>query len=1087
VKAGLSGYVLREYKAYYKAARYLSEMQDVLRTPGYEPPHLPDEATALNRIDTVGWLNLIHRRWSEIFYNKLKQVERSYVNELIDARHRWAHDQEFDLDSAFRVADTAERLLRAVGASSQAEAAGQISNELLRRRAQASEAQPEKAKPSRKDGKKPLPSWREVILPHPDVASGRYTQAEFAANLADVVQDRAAPEYGDPREFFRRTYLTEGLAELLAAGIKRLTGQGGEPVIQLQTNFGGGKTHSMLALYHLCSGTIGLSDIPYSKAIADRLGAPFERLQARRAVIVGTAFDVNRPQEHDDCTVRTLWGSIAYQLGGIEAYRLVEEADLNGTSPGSDTLVRLLETYAPALIIIDELVAFARNLYGVDRRLSAGTFDSVMTFIQALTEAVKRSERSILLISIPESDIEIGGAGGQAARERLVNVIGRLEAIWKPITATESYEVVRRRLFSSEMNVEKREQVITAFYHLYANHKSDFPAGTAEQDYLRLMRATYPLHPELFARLYNEWSTLERFQRTRGVLRFMAAVIHELWAAGDASPMIMPASLPLHVPAVRNELLRYLPESWAAVIDSDVDGEQAKPQQLDRAVPTLGEWSASRRVARAVFFGSAPSVAAQRVRGLEENYIHLAVAQPGAPLSVYSDALRRMSDTLNYLYTDGKRYWYDTRPTLNRLAQDRAQALQYEKVLEEAADRLRGVPYRGILPAVPHIMPRSSSDVPDEDRFQVVVFGLQHGHRRNANSSDAQQRAKEFLENRGNLPRLSRNMLAFIAPDATQVRALEEALREYLAWRSIKDDSQLNLDRYQSQQVDESLKRAEETVRARLLETYTWLIVPTQPEPAQSIQFEAYSISGGGKDSNFYRRAADRLSSDELLIQRWSPQNLLEELDKYLWRDQPHVGLQQLWSYLAQYCYLPRLRDQNVLQETIRQGVANSVFGYARAVREDGKYEGLVLGGSPDIHFDAQSVIVRAEVARAQLEAMRPKPSTPSDTSSSAGSLTTKPSGEGGIVDPLPPPPPSPSLPKMRYYGIVDLDPRCMSDQAQQIAEEIVSLLTNLSDVDVTITLTIDAVRPDGFDEKTMRDIRENSRTLNFKSYGFTD
>jgi hypothetical protein len=190
---------------------------------------------------------------------------------------------------------------------------------------------------------------------------------------------------------------------------------------------------------------------------------------------------------------------------------------------------------------------------------------------------------------------------------------------------------------------------------------------------------------------------------------------------------------------------------------------------------------------------------------------------------------------------------------------------------------------------------------------------------------------------------------------------------------------------------------------------------------------------------------------------------------------------------LAQYCYLPRLRDQNVLQETIRQGVANSVFGYARAVREDGKYEGLVLGGSPDIHFDAQSVIVRAEVARAQLEAMRPKPSTPSDTSSSAGSLTTKPSGEGGIVDPLPPPPPSPSLPKMRYYGIVDLDPRCMSDQAQQIAEEIVSLLTNLSDVDVTITLTIDAVRPDGFDEKTMRDIRENSRTLNFKSYGFTD
>lgn len=543
LKDGLAPFVLREYKFIYKGARYLQEIELTLNSNAYSAPHLPDEQAALDNIDLQGWLNLMIRKWNDVFKNKLGHVERSYVGELLSARNTLAHPTEknaFTNDAAYRVADTAARLLLAISAPNEAQIAQNIAQELLRLRFEAEQKASKKtttplseAPTTTAPGLRP---WRLVVKPHPDVASGRYIQAEFAADLAQVVQGKADPEYGDAKEFFRRTFLTEGLQDLLVTGIKRLTGQGGDPVVQLQTSFGGGKTHSMLALYHILGGQIGFSEIPGGEDIVGRIGAVDDHIEARRAVIVGTAFSSTEPRQYQDCTTHTLWGDIAYQIGGIEAYRVVETADLTGVSPGSDTILQLLENYGPALLIIDELVAFARNLYNVSERLPAGSFDTVMTFVQALTEAVKRSSDSMLLVSIPESDIEIGGEGGKAALDILAKTIGRIESVWKPVTATESFEIVRRRLFSSEMDYAARDAVLSAFREMYASNSGEFPSGAAEGDYLRRMKEAYPIHPELFARLYEDWSTLDRFQRTRGVLRLMATVIHRLWTDNDQSP-----------------------------------------------------------------------------------------------------------------------------------------------------------------------------------------------------------------------------------------------------------------------------------------------------------------------------------------------------------------------------------------------------------------------------------------------------------------------------------------------------------------------------------------------------------------------
>jgi predicted AAA+ superfamily ATPase len=1088
LRDGLGPYVLREYKQVYKGAKYLQEIELALDGPAYSPPHLPDEATALNQIDVQGWLNLMFRNWNEVFKAKLGPAERSYASELNAHRNTWAHQKPIGTEDAYRAADTARLLLTAIGAPQQAEICHDIARELLRLRFEAEQKQSTKktgpldmmaAPTTTKQGLKP---WRMVVKPHPDVASGRYVQAEFAADLAEVVNGKADPEYGDPKEFFGRTYLTEGLRDLLITGVKRLTGQGGDPVVQLQTSFGGGKTHSMIALYHLFSGQIGFSEIPGGEDIVASVDKIDNTITANRAVIVGTDFDAAKPRQHADCTAHTLWGEIAYQLGGLAAYGLVEQADLAGISPGADTLVELFETFGPALIIIDELVAFARNLYNISEHLPAGSFDAVMTFMQSLTEAVKRASDAMLLISIPASDVEIGGEGGKMALDILSKTIGRIESIWKPVTAVESFEIVRRRLFSSEIDHAARDAVIKAFGEMYRDNSGEFPSGVAEGDYQRRMREAYPIHPELFARLYEDWSTLDKFQRTRGVLRLMSSVIHRLWQDNDQSLMIMPASIPMWSATVRNEVLRYLPENWPAIVDADIDGEDSKPYQLDKSVPLLGQYTASRRVARAIFMGSAPSVAGQNVRGVEEVRIRLGTVQPGEQLAAFNDALRRMSNQLMYLYTDGSRYWYDTRPTVNRMAQDRAQNIKADDVYAEQIARLRAVKWRRDDFAAVHIAPQGSGDVADEARTRVVVLGPEQVHKRNNGISEAQSAARGFLENRGNSPRLYRNMLVFIAPDMNNAEAWETALRDYLAWKSIDEEAEpLNLDAQQRRQVATALKRTEETVLLRLQETYSWLIVPTQPEPTGSIEYQPHRISG---QDNFYERAARKLRQSELLIHTWSPDLLAMELDRYLWRDQPHLGVKQLWDYLARYCYLPRLFDEQVLIQAIRDGVArgDAPFGYATMVGLDGVYRGLALGQGASVYFDDNAVLVRPEIAREQIEAARQA----AVTDTPPPTATTTAHTGGGVTAVPPPEPPKPRL-TTRYHGTVSLNPHRANREIATIVEEVLQRLTSLPGAEVEVTLEISAVRPVGFDEATVRTINENSRTLKFNSHGFEE
>ena len=262
------------------------------------------------------------------------------------------------------------------------------------------------------------------------------------------------------------------------------------------------------------------------------------------------------------------------------------------------------------------------------------------------------------MISLPASDtpgsphaqaddVEVGGERGREALDRLRNVVGRVESSWRPASAEEGFEIVRRRLF--EPIDRRRSSSRTATWwrgpsvDLYRTQQQEFPPECRDADYEKRIKAAYPIHPEIFDRLYTDWSTLVKFQRTRGVLRLMAAVIHSLWEKGDRNPLILPANIAIDDPRVQFELTRYLSDNWVPVIEKDVDGPNSLPLQHRR------RGAQPRQVRTPAGGWRAPSTWARRPRptaahrGLEDRRVKLGCVMPGESPAVFGDALRRLA------------------------------------------------------------------------------------------------------------------------------------------------------------------------------------------------------------------------------------------------------------------------------------------------------------------------------------------------------------------------------------------------------------------------------------------------------------
>lgn len=1096
LKAGLQPYVEREMKAQHEqlwlqqARASVAETQAHLFSGKGEPEW-----------DAAALLAVMWNQWEAVFKKTLGRAERSLISELREIRNKWAHQKPFSSDDAYRALDSAGRLLSAVVAPPQVEELEKLKTDLLRVRFD-EQVRSEKRRTAEtaieSQSDVTLKPWREVVSPHKDVQSGNYNQAEFAADLWQVYLGEGSDEYRKPEEFFRRTYLTVSLKELLVGAVRRLAGQNGDPVVQLQTNFGGGKTHSMLALFHLFSdvpaqGLLGIDEVLTEAGVS-------KPLKVNRVVLVGNKISPGNPVTKSDGTVvRTLWGELTWQLGfgrgGVKeakkAYSRIAADDELATSPG-DVLRELMNEYGPSLILIDEWVAYARQLHD-NRDLPGGDFETHFSFAQALTESAKAAKQCLLVISLPASDtagsphaiaddVEVGGTRGRQALDRLRNAVGRVEASWRPASAEEGFEIVRRRLFEplSTDSYVARDTVARAFVEMYRKEKSEFPPECSEGDYEKRLKAAYPIHPEIFDRLYSDWSTLIKFQRTRGVLRLMAAVIHSLWEQGDRSALILPASIPINDRRVQFELTRYLSDQWVPVIEKDVDGGNSLPLRIDGEIANLGKYSATRRVARSVYLGSAPIDRAAN-KGIEDRRIKLGSVFPGETPAVFGDALRRLASRATYLYQDGPRYWYSTQPTVTKLAEDRAEQLKrdQDKIVAELDSRLRGnLAKVGDFYRV-HRLPATSGDVPDNLEASLVVLSIDQAYSKEANNP-AELAARSIFENRGNAPRLYRNSLVFLAADKSRVQDLEEAICKFLAWDSIlKESEELNLTQHQITQAKTQKQAADGVVHARLPEMYQWLIVPTQENPQAQITWQALKLSGTDALAD---RASKKLKPD-FLVSSLAPTILRMELDRVpLWRGGNHVAIRQLVEDFGRYLYLPRLRDGAVLLNAIRSGLSlltweKDSYAYADSFdEEEGRYRGLRQSAIIPVTQDDIGLLVKPEAARLQID-RETKPEAPAD--SKAGSRD-KTDGHPPDSTATPSTDAEQKRPK-RYHGTVKLDSARVGRDAGKIADEIISHLVGLVGSHVSVTLEIEANIPQGTPDHVVRTVTENGRTLKFQ------
>lgn len=1088
------------------------------------------------------------------FNDTLTRSQQSYASELRETRNNWAHMQAFNSEQALRALSTIELLLEAVAAPDSAGDVRKLRDQLQRTMYEDHTRQQTRRKTISVDATQGMKPWRQVITPHDDVASGNFTASEFAADLYQVAVAKTAQEpgnpYGDPVEFFNRTYLTEGLRDLLSRAMRRLAGDGqASPVVNLQTNFGGGKTHSLLALYHLFGDTPvkALSSDVQDLVAHNKLAAAWQPGSVRRAAIVGTYLKAGSPHvEPDGTQVNTIWGELAWQLGGSEGYAMVAQDDQRGTNPGS-ALDALLRRYSPALILIDEWVAYARDLVGRDD-LPGGTFDTQFTFAQTLTEAVSAAPNCMLVVSIPASesgdtanDIEVGGSNGRAALERLRNAIGRKADQWRPSTRDESFEIVRKRLFE-EPDGEAQERIaLTArqFVTMYRNDPKSYPSEVSGPgpDYESRIRASYPLHPELLDRLYEDWAGLDKFQRTRGVLKLVSSIIHELWVSDDSSPLILPGNVPLSATSVNTDLTGYLQDSWKTVIDTDIDSDSATAANVDADNSVLGSRHLAERVARTMFLGSAPR-AAMQTKGIGEQLIWLGTAMPGDVHGNFGSALNQLQQRSTYLFSEHGLYWYSTQPSIAKTAREYAERYRenHDAVFDEIVRRLQAessASNRGDFRRV-CVAPTDSSDIPDSDEVALVIVHPRLVMGRNENlDSQSMTWIRSAIERRGSAQRENRNMVVFLSADRSAMESLTGIASAYLGWKQVESSEQaLNIAPQQAQQVHANVHEHDSRLDAAVKSAYCWCVYPEGGETSDfTLTQEKIPESGG---DTLASRTSARLAREEIIIAQYAPSTIGFELIQKVQSafNDGAISVKTLWSLITRFPYMPRLLDRSVLDAAIEgvpelNGLDNERFAVAdRRDPDTGRFLGLVVPGhretgdgaqvsSEHIHVTDATLIVDWDVALQQLEqdqrdieasrhsqledgtrgltASQETPEGGTDARQSLEGAECTQAGERqiaggqtGVSQPLDRSQPLSAPAQTRFFANVELKANSLNHDLARINENILGPLLR-SGARITINLEVHADKPEGFSDAEVRTVSENSNTLKIENSGFEE
>jgi hypothetical protein len=594
--------------------------------------------------------------------------------------------------------------------------------------------------------------FHTIAVPHNDIIEGKLTMDVFAADLWETYKKRAPSEYRDTELFFTKTFITSGLKNLLDVVEKRLKGQGGDPVIQIQTPFGGGKTHSLIALYHSAT-----------------------KWNVNTVVIVGTALDPR---------VETLWGLLEEQLDGIKG-RMA-----GNISPGRDALRELLTKHQPVLVLMDEILEYITKASGVpvgETSLAAQT----LAFMQELTEVAGTLEKACIVVTLPSSLLENYDEKAERLLNQIQKVSGRVERIYTPVQENEISRVVRRRLFSSIDKVEAK-RLITSFIK-YAEKEGILPGGVEASDYRDRFIESYPFIPEVIEVLYHKWGSYPTFQRTRGVLRLLSLLIYSLKESGI--PYVTLSDFDLANQDIRQELIKHIGAEFNSVIAADITDLDSGSKKVDAS---LG------KSYRGLHIGTraATSIFLYSFSGAQEKGAHIGEIKRNAiiiesPSSIVAEAVGQLKSRLFYLQSQDGKYYFLNQPNLNRIIVTKMENIRDEDVRESEREILRtqisGKNFKVF------IWPDKPKDITDTPEMKLVILPIKDvGFMKN------------ILETKGDSPRVYRNTIIFLSPSDIEKNTFLNTIRRRLAYEQIQSDKTMKLTENQLREISKNIQKVEE-------------------------------------------------------------------------------------------------------------------------------------------------------------------------------------------------------------------------------------------------------------------------------------
>jgi len=796
-----------------------------------------------------------------------------------------------------------------------------------------------------------LKPWTQVATPHDDILRGELEMSTYAADLWAVARgDPRCPKvYRDPQDFFGATYLTIALKELLRDVLRVLGGGAGDRVLQLRTPFGGGKTHTLIALYHLAT----------ARDILTGLGELPDPGPMRVAVLHGLELDPHvghKPKGGPH--LHTLWGELAWQLGnakgakegGTEAYELVRTQDEGRTAPGGD-VVRQLLSNGPTLILIDEALVYVQKAMAIP--LHDSTLGrQVMVFLQTLTEVVRGLPQAALVYSLQASVHE--ATGDEALLQDLDHLVSRVDAKREPVSGDEVMCVVQRRLFKDLGEEPVRQAVARAYAALYqrlreglGQTESERREAAYEAEILqeRILKS-YPFHPDLLDLMYHRWGSLPSYQRTRGALQFLATTVHALWHNPQAAqPLIGPGDVLLGDEAVRGTFFSQVGERerYTAVMDADLTGTQARVKEVDRRVgqesPALQHLRVGTRLATAAFLYSFGAREGED-RGVVESELIASCLAPGLDRMVLAATLGDLREQLLYLHYTGRRYRFEPRPNLNKLIADEARKFSPEEVLDRVqAELARGMGNgRGVV-----LWPTDSTAIPDrEPEFKFVYLHPSWAER---TDEEIERGLRDWTERRGNVKRDHLNALAFVVPAHQPADRARAAARQLVGIESLL--GQRKKYQFTAEQVEELEERranAQTDLGAALLRLYERVRFPV-PERQGEAPYRLETVDlrvqlAAGRD--IHGRTLEALRN--WVFDYVTPTRLvaLTRLGQSREEGGPpleHLACEQMVPWFFSYLDFPKLLDAGALRKCIAQGVDDKAFGYMAGARVDERGE----------------------------------------------------------------------------------------------------------------------------------------------------